>query len=450
MPSEIKELNTTQPPALAYAQLLIDMHRLIVEGKGDSEEAEALAERMDAPWHAMTGQEQARMRGLAADLNALREGGPARVDMTPEQLATWRAAARETFNQGEIEDVDAALNFLRRPAPSGPPRQFTPFLQSRCWEKMGDLETALVFMKEADRLDPDPLSVLLLLQQLGRVDDLPQYANQVIQDPASPPLDLYLAAVALFKPTLRMSDAEAIPILRQAANVLRRALSKYLDPLPEWEEESPDADTDIALALGVALERLGELKSAIDVYTEAIKRQPRGGELYVARGLALYETNQAMALADFVRAVHLGAAAIWPYLLLARHAIQGGAHGEALRLARMAENQPGPSVARAEVCEIIGMALAELGRPQEEVLQNFDRALALDPNNNRIRENREIATGLFLKSPGERAKRLHLLQPPPIHQENLQGMRSDLIKNRLDLLLNERHHNRVSRRFVEV
>ena len=42
----------------------------------------------------MTHQEQDRMRGLAADLNALKEGGPKRVDMTPEQIAEWQRAAR--------------------------------------------------------------------------------------------------------------------------------------------------------------------------------------------------------------------------------------------------------------------------------------------------------------------------------------------------------------------
>src|SRR5258708_38149147 len=112
MPTEADALST-QPPVLAYARLLTEMHRLIREGKGDSEEAEALADRMDAPWYAMTAQEQARMRGLSADLHALREGGPKRADMTPEQLATWQHDAGEAYTGGETADGDAALNFPR-------------------------------------------------------------------------------------------------------------------------------------------------------------------------------------------------------------------------------------------------------------------------------------------------------------------------------------------------
>src|SRR5438132_69343 len=176
MPLDAKPLSP-QPPAIAYARLLREMHRLIGEGKGDSEDAEALVERMDVPWHALTAQEQSRMRGLSADLHTLREGGPKRVDMTPEQLSAWRNAFREANSRSESGDIDAELDFLRRPIPSEQPQQFIPFLQARCWEKLGDLETALLFMQESDRQDPNQaLSVLLLLQQLERLDELPQYA----------------------------------------------------------------------------------------------------------------------------------------------------------------------------------------------------------------------------------------------------------------------------------
>jgi hypothetical protein len=154
------------PPVIAYARLLSEMHRLALEGKEDSAEAEALADRMDAPWHAMTPQEQARMRGLSADLYALTEGGPKRVEMTPEQRAAWQNNFKEAYRANETGDVDTLLHFLRKPVPSGLPRQVIPFLQARCWEKAGDLETASVFMKEADRLDPEQaLEVLMLLRQ---------------------------------------------------------------------------------------------------------------------------------------------------------------------------------------------------------------------------------------------------------------------------------------------
>jgi len=443
MTNEIKALST-QPPAFVYARLLIDLHRLIGEGKGDSEEAEAIADRMDAPWYAMTGREQARMRGLAVDLHAMRDGGPKRLDMSTDLIAAWRGALKEALTRAGAGDVDAFLNCLRKPIPSALPPQFTPFLQAGCWEKLGDVETALVFMQEAERLDPDQaISVMLLLQKLGRQDELPQYANRVIENSASPPLELYLAAVALLVPTRSMSDAEAAPILRRAVAVLKRALSAYLALSPAEREASPDADVAIAQALGLGLERLGELRSAIEIYSEAITKHPRIGDLFMARGLALHEVEQQAALQDLSMAARWGVAAIWPYLLLARHAIQNGAPAEALRLARVAENQPGPPAARAEVYEILGMALADLRQPQDDVLMNFDQAIALDPMNDRIRENRHIVAARATPPPGGRPERLHLQKAPPFKPESLRKARNEEL-DRYNESLYDQHYNRMS------
>ncbi len=94
MPGELVAVDLSHS-AQAYAQLLLNLHELIQQGKGDCDEAEAVADEMDAPWYAMTEKEQDRMRGLAADLNTLREGAPKRVEMGPGQLAQWRHEASD-------------------------------------------------------------------------------------------------------------------------------------------------------------------------------------------------------------------------------------------------------------------------------------------------------------------------------------------------------------------
>jgi hypothetical protein len=146
--------NAVRAP-IEYARLLTATHHLIREGKGDSTEAEALADHMDAPWYAMTRQEQLRMRGLAADLHALRQGGSPHVQATAQELSAWQSVAREVCSRAQAGDVDAALNFLRRPAPLGLPAHLVPDLQADCWELLGDLETAKVFRQEAERLEKD-------------------------------------------------------------------------------------------------------------------------------------------------------------------------------------------------------------------------------------------------------------------------------------------------------
>jgi|ERR1043166_7561788 hypothetical protein len=146
--------------ALTYARLLRENHDLIAQGKGDSAEAEALADRMDAPWYAMTVDEQLRMRGLSADLYALREGGPKRIEMSSEQLAAWQKRAKEAKRQSDSCDVAAALAFFREPIPLTLPRHIIPFLQARCWEKLGDPETADIFLREAERTVAEQLEAV--------------------------------------------------------------------------------------------------------------------------------------------------------------------------------------------------------------------------------------------------------------------------------------------------
>lgn len=141
----------SEPPVAAYARLLRAVHALIAEGKGDSEEAEALADEMDAPWYAMTKQEQERMGGLSCDLYALAEGGPKQIDMTQSERQQWEDAAGVADAAFEAGNVDSALAFLRRPSPKGLPRYKLSFLQAQCWQRLGDPETAAVFMKDAER-----------------------------------------------------------------------------------------------------------------------------------------------------------------------------------------------------------------------------------------------------------------------------------------------------------
>jgi tetratricopeptide (TPR) repeat protein len=398
---------------------------------------------MDGPWHAMTAQEQARMRGLSADLHALRDGGPERVEMTPAEVAAWHQSAKEAYAGGEAGDLDTALAFWRQPSPSKLPPQIVPFLQARAWEKLGDLETALVFMTQAFRFDPDQaLSVMLLLQHLERVQEAQDYADQVIENDKTPPLELYLAATVLLHPTRYMSDVEAAPTLQRAASVLRRALKAYV-AAPTALREVPDADAYIAHALGLTLERLGDREDAIKTYSEAIARHPFDGELFTARGIVFYRQGREEAFADFVNAVHHGTPVIWPYLLLARHAFDSGAFAQTLRYANAGQDMPGPNSARADLYELIAMALAQLNQPPDWVLQNFDEALKLDPANARIQENRSIAKAFAAARRGPGA-RPNLRQPTRSELVQLVRSSGESVYKQSELLSEQRSQRLVA------
>jgi tetratricopeptide (TPR) repeat protein len=385
------ELTANGPPVLAYARVLRAVHDLIVQGKGDSEEAESLADQMDAPWFDMTEQEQARMRGLSRDLYALADGGARQVDMSPEEKRRWNERSKAANAAFEVGDLDAALEFLRQPYPRELPRHTIPFFQARCWERLGDLETALAFMKEAERHDPrEAVSVLYLLRDLGRMQEGADYANRIMDDPKSPPEELYLSAAVLLQQTRGMSTSQARPVIEQIVPVLRGALEK-MKSIKKEQSDTENLEINIADMLGLCLGRLGDLRAAIQLFDETLTRHPNAGGILTARGIARFDSDRPAALRDFGKATQAGDPSVLPYYILARQALLHGNYHEAWKQANRAAERPAPSALRAEIHEAIAIAQSMLGQPLEWVLENFDQAIALDPANQRIRDNRAVA-----------------------------------------------------------
>ncbi len=382
-----------ESPARAYARLLLRLHSIIAEGRGDSDEAASISDEMDAPWYAMTRQEQERMRGLSRDLYALAEGGPKPVDMSPAERQDYSARATAAFAALTEGDNDSALKFLRESIPRNLPRSVIPFLQARCWERLGDLEVALVFMKEAERLDSThAVSVLTLLQRLQRANEALDVANQISDNTRSSPEDLYLAACALFLPTRPMTAREATPLRERSAAALRRALD-LARTQPREIREIPDIESFITSALGVCYEGLGRLNEALALYDEALALRPNDGELLTLRGLArYYQGALGPALNDFQMAVQAGAPSVWPYFFLAEHSLEQGDYLGTWRLCLQALQRPEvPITALAQLHEYLGISQAMLGQPVEVIRENFDKAQELDPSSERIRHNRAVA-----------------------------------------------------------
>lgn len=390
-PNELVEPKET--PLRAYTRMLRQVHDLIAQGKGDSQEAEALADQMDSPWYAMSAQEQELVGGLSEDLYALAEGKVKSVEMTPQQVEQWRQGVSEAWEAIQTGDVDRALSFLRRPIPRNLPPYIIPFLQARCWEKIGDLETAIQLMQEAERLNPpEAISVLILLQRAGRVDEAEAYAKRIIENPAATPSDLYLAAVTLLERTRGVESTPQVrPLLEPIVAALKRAL-EVESRTPRDQREFSDLEVLIAFALGLCHQGLADPRSAITLYTNVLKNRPEDAGLLTARGIVLLEVGEPMpALRDFARAAQAGTTSVWPYYFLATHALERDLWHEALRQSiRGTQCLASPQV-QAELFEWIAICQSMLRQPLEYVIENFDRALALDPANERIRANRALA-----------------------------------------------------------
>jgi hypothetical protein len=108
----------TEPPARAYARLLVKLHGLLADGKGDTDEADAIRDQMDEPGYVLTAEQDNRLGCLSADLYALAEGGAKPVAASPAEQIQWA----KDLKQAHIEENwDRVLELLRHPIHESPP-----------------------------------------------------------------------------------------------------------------------------------------------------------------------------------------------------------------------------------------------------------------------------------------------------------------------------------------
>jgi hypothetical protein len=135
-----------------YASFVRALHRLFLEGKGESDEADALRDQMDEPWEALTEEQRALVSGLTADLNWIRReparSHPERDEVLTEDLPKMGAAI-------EAGDWRVVLEILRRAAPRLA-RPYVAELRARAWEGLGDHESGRLFAQHATGARPTP------------------------------------------------------------------------------------------------------------------------------------------------------------------------------------------------------------------------------------------------------------------------------------------------------
>lgn len=218
-----------------YVRLLQELHRLIAIQSDDSDVAEDIRTEMDSLWYSLTRVEQDRIGGLSEDLYILAEGGAKRTAMSKEEKKIWAEEAKAVlpgiFSGG---DVDAALNFLRRPGPDDRPKWIVPFLQSRCWERLGQEDLAILFMKEAERLDPEQaVCVLILLEKYSRTEEALAYSERIVANPNASAAELYMATSAIDESVREgSSPTDTKPALERLVAILSQSFGMLMETAP--------------------------------------------------------------------------------------------------------------------------------------------------------------------------------------------------------------------------
>src|SRR6266404_810738 len=98
----VETLNKTENYR-SYIRSVLRMYVFMDAGLFDSDEADALREKMVEPWYALSKEERKRMDGLVMDLNELRESrkSSGTKELTETQQHDGLLRIREVFNLKE-------------------------------------------------------------------------------------------------------------------------------------------------------------------------------------------------------------------------------------------------------------------------------------------------------------------------------------------------------------
>ncbi|UQA54986.1 tetratricopeptide repeat protein [Polyangium aurulentum] len=385
-------------PKRAHEQQLIRLHRLLAEGKGETEEHEALCESMLESWKQLDATTRELFRGLSGDLDMLE--GTERLEATEEDTAHLSQEIERTWKEKDFPRVLALLRKVQAPFF---PADRVAYVRGRCWNELGFPEAAHAFYEHASKLNPDNgnYAYLALIQalSLGWGEQVVAKANAVADDPHAHARALFAAAHALLRTDAsgQLGDER---LYRKIVGILQRAVAAETR-LPA-SLRRPSVLAGGYVELGFCYERLQDPDLARRAYTEALQIDPKSDAAFTARGLLLSSTEPDKAALDFAQAVSLKTPLVWPYLFLARHTLLTGDYGRTVELCEEGLKRTDDPGQRANLFEWLALAKAALSEPKELVEEIFEQALDLSPLNLRIQRNKEIALGAAPPESGER------------------------------------------------
>jgi len=126
-----------------YGSLLVRLHRLFERERGDSPEADALRDAMDAPWENLSDAQRSAASGLLADLNAIVFG------TGPRSSAPEEAELARQLSCLLAQDWIGLLDAVRSVADVDPAN--AAFLRATACTALGLTDVAEVFWEVVNR-----------------------------------------------------------------------------------------------------------------------------------------------------------------------------------------------------------------------------------------------------------------------------------------------------------
>ena len=371
-----------------YADIQLRRHFLLIDGKGESEEAGEIEERLSVLWEGMDDTQRRSLNGIAADLNWLRRRGtpPPKgrdiSDVTEAELHELQAAQ-------DGEDWYAILHYLRVCAPAVP-RDILAYSRATCYHKLDFPQISIALADLTVELSQGA-------SQVGRLafDALRYFAPETAFHRAQQVLSL----ASVYPPVLVVQSFGYV-FDTLGANPAMFDAAKIIGIIRESRRRLDDTNTSTAdranfchLA-GAALQAFGQEREAQELYEEALLLEPGNPGVLAGLGMLLYITDTARAVELFEKAILSNATIIRPYIHLAHYHLNRREFAKAFEYARRGMDFAQNDRARAALLEIMAISECELGFPADGVHKMLSEAARLAPNSARIGENLKA----FMKS----------------------------------------------------
>jgi tetratricopeptide (TPR) repeat protein len=363
---------------------LVELHRLIREGKDDSPEAESVRDALDGPLMSLSPTEKERAQMLSDDLYSISEPRASTsrngMDAQAQQQFIEASEARRR------REWDRSLGLLRNSKDSISPALLS-YIRGSIWEEAGYPAVAAAFLGHASESDPANANWrALYLVALAESDPevAAERAAQVLAEPESfAPVVVVEAANIRFSKISNASDAESAQLCRELIPILERNLAR----IDEQEGAAGGPGYEMSAGkLGVCNELLGNSGAAINYFSLGLRANPDNDGLLAARGTLQYGRSPR-AITDFERAVELGSSIIWPYFFLAHHYLATRRYDQCSKMCEMGARMAGSDAAKSQLEEWRAIAGAALGVAADVVREAFEAAVRLDPSNDLARRN---------------------------------------------------------------
>lgn len=368
---------------------ILQLHRLSLEGRFESPEAESIREEADEPSDLLSEPERRRVFGLSVDLNSLEENLDERIgsDLSPEAL-------QEAYEARQAGDWDRALERIRQ----ADPRATAPialYFRGTIWTAMGFDSVATLFFDRAAGLAPDSdnyrAAALNALAQSNPSDALDQ-ADQILAQAESSGLrSLVVALGVVFFDSIDRSSAERSGIRKRLIPLLEKTLARL-----EEKHELLVLRAKVLMQLTACYSSEGRIEAAIASVSRAIQYDPENDLPYIARAKLTLGTSQ-FDLSDFERAVELSTTDEVPYVFLAQHYAVTKQFEDVLVICRRATRLNISDFARSMLLNYLAIAEAELGLVSRS-LRSFEEALRKDPSNEYAGQNLKLLQDAIARS----------------------------------------------------